>query len=505
MDLSVPSFQYDPFATGSSGYSARPTYRLPGLQEWEGMSVRQRIMVFKHITQSNDQAQENDNAMEQAAKFMLQEQEHAADARDRIQKAYAILGEAGPDEVEPSLQNSDALGALLGGLITGDWNGINRITMDQIEKRAAKQTAKQQREFEARQRGAELDARMASSDLDRAERGEEFWRGQGQRRQELLEERDIRAVELKAAERERSLARMQGDLESATNRLRMADNPSKVAVMAGEVNRLREQLGMPPLSTEDVSALAADAGDRHRQNGWVRYQALANEHAQLSMNYGGPVPQAHLDRLNATVQGLEDEYGVKFQRFANDSTPTLRKSDTDADNQRADDAEERQQKESNARIAKWNADIKRDNKKLALDLEKWQKGEGGAPAKSDFDKQIAKLRQEQSTIRTTWRIERGKISKMPTAGARTPAQNKEFNEAQAAIAKADRRNAEIEDLIKYLAGERRIAVGSLEPAVPVIQGPIAMPPAKRAPNPAPKPPTKPRGKTTPGGNTYSRE
>lgn len=153
----------------------------------------------------------------------------------------------------------------------------------------------------------------------------------------------------------------------------------------------------------EADQAARAAGEKAKTDGEKladdRYEKLRDDYGNLVREYGGLVPKNEVDRLNQDVKRLVQGSGRTYSYFSSSGTPTRARLDNDADNKRADAQLQLDRDKFKRDGEKLERELGIKDKELALDIAKFQAGEGGAPDAKAIAKQIGEKRGKQANLK----------------------------------------------------------------------------------------------------------
>lgn len=130
-----------------------------------------------------------------------------------------------------------------------------------------------------------------------------------------------------------------------------------------------------------------------------RYEKLRDDYTNLAEAYGGAIPKNEVDRLNQDVKRLVEGSGRTYSYFNPSGAPTRQRLNDDADNRRADAQLELDREKFKRDGEKLERELGIKDKQLALDIAKFQAGQGDAPDARAIAKQIAEKRGKQANLK----------------------------------------------------------------------------------------------------------
>ncbi len=501
-----PSYQQDPLPRYSQDLFSRkkvPLYKRLGAQNLEGLSVRQRILAKIRVTQSNDEATTQDNALDLSTKHLQEEEVRMAEWQERMARAREALGVAPPEEMAPRANQAELISAALGGLISGDFNASNRAAMGLAQQRTLLENQKAMREYQTKQQMAEFDARLAERGInDASDRIGRLKDSQINILQDnkKTEQENIRFDRREAAQETKEKT---NDLNALRRGFKGLEDPTQVRVAADEINRLAGELGVPGISEEEIKSMedfaAKKYADKRANEGFSKIGTLFSSYGQVIMGYGGNVPAEIYTQYQNTLRSIEKQYGISVGGdIANPQGPTLAREGQEADDAREDKKLTLEQ--AKFAWAKKQDAIKNDQAWQTLRL---KQANGEDTPKSDYDKAINSLKGKQ----------RGALAKLEGAKqtlreylARNGDNVDPDTEAKYrdAIAQAKQTLFELESEVQLLNEERKVngqdadePTGTVTPARvggPGNQGDMVGP---IGPNPSQQRPSNPKRRTEP--------
>lgn len=472
--------------SGPQTLSAPPPFQSQEpvtIDTYRGLKKRDRVRALFVNTRIAQQSKSQLSSVDIARQMADRQQLEADEMERRVNDAYARLSQPPPVQGPARLSRGELLAAVLGGVTSGDFEASNRAAQALAQVRSDREFAGQVGQFQADQRlaGLKLDsaqrglgqARDAIGDLERFKLNQQIGAEQDQKRTE-----------------EARVKRLQDRYDSIIDDLQKADSPGDVKVLQGQLNRLGETLGIPPIDQAEIDALSESTKERGRFKGEAENRALLQAWGREVDRWGGNVPEEVANAYKERAQSIADQFGVNPLPIVNPGSPTLKAGDTQFKQglaTRKQDANEKNIDADNARAdLNTNSQIQQRAAKTALDQAKFDAKNNPFREVEEVNNGVQGIRAKQSALgveRKALQAELGRLNNelQSLTGKKDPLTDTEQRAANALvnrigaidsrIANLNVKNAGFEAQLKSLSARRK-ELGGFVPGKQISNSPF---------------------------------